>query len=297
MNFKELNIFVTVAEQRSFTKASEVLFIAQPSLSKAVQKLEEELDVTLLDRSNRNLKLTEAGKVLYQKSKEALSAVESIPIAIAELSEVVTGHLKIGLSPIIGMLFFPKIAEKYNKRFPKVTLDFLEEGSLVIGKQVERGELDIGFVVLPTESDYIQSKSIYKDEFVLCVSSQHALSHATSISLNSLRDEQFILFVKGWALHGVVTQACKGAGFTPSISYESAQWDLVLELVSVNLGITVIPRILAHKLSGIDIVSIPIVNPSIQWNIGIVTNNKSYQSLALKEFVKIVDEVYGEKFK
>lgn len=294
IQLKDLAIFVTVAENSSFTKAAEVLFIAQPSLSKAVQKIERELNVVLFDRSNRKLQLTEAGVIVYEKSKTILSTLESISTSVAELSELVTGNLKVGLSPIIGTLFFPKIAQIYSNKFPGVTLETQEEGGLVIGKQVERGLLDIGFVVLPIKSDILNPTSIYKDEFVLCVSANHPLSHLKSVSLVDLKDEKFILFAKTWALHGLVVNACKDAGYLPNVAFESAQWDLVLELVSAQLGITLVPRILANKLNNVDIVSIPIINPTIVWNIGVVTNGNSYQSFALKEFMKIVNQTKEE---
>lgn len=292
IQIRDLYIFMKVAENRSFTKASELLFIAQPSLSKSVQKLEKELDVILFDRSNRRLNLTEAGAIVYEKGKIILSTLEDISTSIDELSELVTGTLKIGLSPIIGSLFYPKIAQVYTKKFPKVTIETIEEGTIVIGKQVERGLLDVGFVVLPVKNDTLKSIPIYKDEFVLCVSKNHPLASAQTVSFAHLKEEDFILFPENWALYALVVDACKNAGFIPKIAFKSAQWDLILELVSAEIGITIIPKILAKKLNDIDIVSIPITNPSVVWNIGIITSANSYHSYALKEFVKIIKQTY-----
>lgn len=295
MQLKDLQIFVAIAEHKSFTKAAEVLFIAQPSLSKSVQKLEKELDVILFDRSNRILRLTEAGEIVYEKSKTILSTLDSMATSIDELSELVTGNLKIGLSPIIGTLFFPKIAQAYTSKFPGVTIETVEEGTIVIGKQVEKGLLDIGFVILPIKNDIVKATSIYKDEFVLCVSPNHPLATLKTVSFADLKDEKFILFPRNWALYALVVQACKEAGFIPEKAFESAQWDLILELVSAEVGITVIPKILSSKLNDVDIVSIPITNPAITWNIGVITNANSYHSYALKEFVKVIGETYQKE--
>lgn len=297
IQLKDLEIFIKVAENKSFTKTAEILFITQPSLSKSVQKLERELNVILFDRSNRKLRLTEAGIVVYEKSKSILLTLENMSRSISDLSDLVTGNLKVGLSPIIGTLFFPKIAQSYSDKFPGVTLKTEEEGGLVIGKQVERGLLDIGFVVLTIQNNILKQTSIYKDEFVLCVSPSHHLSQAETVSLTDLKDENFILFSKTWALHGLVVNSCKNAGFTPNIVFESAQWDLVLELVSAKLGIAIVPRILANKLNDVDIISIPITNLTIVWNIGVVTNGNSYQSFALKKFLEIVEQTYGNNEK
>lgn len=294
IQLNDLDIFVKVAENRSFTKASEILFIAQPTLSKSVKRLERELNVILFDRSNRKLNLTEEGLIVYEKSKKILSTLKSIPVSIAELSKLVTGHLKVGLSHIVGTLFFPKIAQIYCNQFPEVTVEIIEEGGLVIERNVEKGLLDIGFVVLPTKIDTLKWTQIYKEEFVLCVSSNHHLSKLKSVSLVDLKDENFIFFSKKWRLHELIINACKDVGFNPKVSFESEQWDLILELVSAQLGITLMPKMLANKLNNVDIVSIPFNEPTIVWSIGVVTNRNVYQSFALKEFINTINQTYRD---
>lgn len=294
IQLRDLQIFVTVAENRSFTLASEILFISQPSLSKSVQKLEKELGVLLFDRSNRKMRLTEEGTIVYEKSKIILTTLESISTSIDELSELVTGTLRIGLSPIIGTLFFPKLAHGYTKKFPRVTIETIEEGTIVITKQVEKGLLDVGFVVLPIKNEILAPTEIYRDTFVLCVSSNHPLAKLKTVSFPDLKNEKFILFPRDWALYALVVNACKDAGYTPEMAFQSAQWDLILELVSAQIGITVIPRILASKLNDVDIVSIPITDPTIYWNIGVITNANSHHSFALKEFIKIINQTYND---
>lgn len=292
LQLKDLKILVEIAEQQSFTKAADLLYIAQPSLSKSIQKLEKELNVTLFDRSNRKIRLTDAGMIVYKKSKEVLSTLDSMVVSLDELSDLVTGHLKIGLPQLIGTFFFPKIAREYSTKYPGVKLEIKEEGGLITEKLVEKGELDIGFVVLPVNNNDLATTIIYQDRFVLCVSTQHLLANRSSISLEDLKEESFILFSKSFTLHGLIVNACKSVGYTPNISYESTQWDLVLELVAAQQGIALVPRILATKLNDIDIVSIPIKNPSIIWNIGIVINSKSNHSFALKEFIATVKNIY-----
>ncbi|OHR66557.1 hypothetical protein HMPREF3291_01605 [Bacillus sp. HMSC76G11] len=289
---RDLDVFIKVAENKSFTKAAELLFVSQPSLSKTVQKLERELNVILFDRSTKSLRLTDSGLIVYEKSKEILSKIESISVSLYELSDLVTGKLHIGIPQIIGSFFFPKIAQTYSKKFPGVSLSIREKGGLIIEKLVGNGTLDIGFVVLPIANDTLHSKLIYQDEFVLCVSSNHPMAKLDVISLPSLKNEHFILFDKSFALHSLIVNSCKKEGFMPKVAFESTQWDLVLELVSAQMGITLVPRKLANKLNNIDLVSIPIKNPEILWNIGVITKKNAYQSYALKEFIHVIDDTY-----
>src|SRR5699024_5302656 len=102
-------------------------------------------------------------------------------------------------------------------------------------------------------------------------------------------------FPNSFALHKIVIQACKESGFVPNVVFESTQWDLVLELVSANIGVTVIPRILLNKLNDINIVSITISKPNLSWNVGLITKKKAYQSHALKKFIHVMKDVYNFK--
>lgn len=289
---KELIIFKMVTEEKSFTKAGERLFIPQPSISKTIQRLENELNSTLFDRSKRDLTLTDAGSVVYRYCKDILGLLEQMQIELFDLSDLIIGKLSIGLPQIIGTFIFPPIARVYSQRYPGVTLSIEEKGGIVTERLVEMGKLDTGFVVLPIHNPTLMVQKIYEDSFVLCVSSNHPLANKSEISLHELQDEKFIVFDKSFALHRVVVDACKESGFTPNIALESTQWDLVLELVSTQMGISIVPRILADKLNNISIVSIPISSPNLKWQIGMITNAKSYQSFALKEFISVVKDVY-----
>ncbi|PWA12330.1 LysR family transcriptional regulator [Pueribacillus theae] len=291
LQLRSLEVFITVVEKKGFTKAAEALYVGQPALSKTIQKLEQELKVTLFDRSSKKIQLTDEGKVLYEKSKEILAKVTSIPESLHELSEVIIGEVRVGIPQIIGTVFFPQVAYHFLKKYPKVTLTTEEDGSVIIESLVNRGELDIGFVVLPA-SNTLDAEVIYQDTFVVCVSSKHPLAGAEEVSLSQLKEEKFILFDKSFALYNLIRNHCIESGFSPEVTFQSKQWDLVLQLVSAQLGITVIPKILANKLNDIDIVALPITQPKTVWNIGIITKKNAYKSYALKEFINVVREIY-----
>src|SRR5690625_3713278 len=132
MQLRSLEIFVTIVEKNGFTKAAEALYVGQPALSKTIQKLEQELNVTLFDRSSKKIQLTDEGKVLYEKSKEILTKVSSIPECLHELSEVISGEVKVGIPQIIGTMFFPQVAYSFLQKYPKVTLPTKEDGGVII---------------------------------------------------------------------------------------------------------------------------------------------------------------------
>jgi DNA-binding transcriptional LysR family regulator len=258
-------------------------------LSKAVKKLEDELHVELFDRSTRNLRLTDAGRIVFQQGQKALGALEELDILLDEMKEVVVGEIKMGVPPLIGTLFFPRIARNFHKKYPKVTLELVELGAKRISQLVENGEIDLGIIVLPASESKFDVYPFIQDEFVLYLHEDHRLANKKVVSLSDLKDEKFILFSEDFALHDYIKQSCEEAGFTAEISYQSSQWDLIIELVSSNLGITLMPRSIYYKQTNTNVKIVPIEKPTLYWKLGIITKKGAYHSFALKELLKMLE--------
>lgn len=291
MEFRDLKSFMEVAVHKSFTKAAKQSYLTQSALSKAVKKLEDELQVSLFERSTRQLQLTDAGRLVYQQGHKALAAISELNVLLDELKDLSSGKIKIGVPPLIGTLFFPSIAQRFHQKHPIVSLELVEYGAKQIGKLVEEGEIDLGIVVLPVNEDKFNTYPFIEDEFVLYLHENHKLTSQKNIYLNELRNEKFILFSEDFSLHDYIIQACEEVGFTPDISYQSSQWDLMIELVSSNLGITLLPKSVYDKQTKKNVKVIPINHPTLRWRLGIITKKESYQSFALKELLDILEEM------
>jgi len=291
MELRDINSFIEVANHKSFTKAAAHSYLTQPSLSKAIKKLEEELHVELFDRSTRHLRLTDAGQIVYQQGQKALAALSELDVLLEELMDITAGTIKIGIPPLIGTLFFPDIARRFNRKYPKVSLELTELGAKLLGQLVEDGQVDLGIIVMPANEKKFNIHPFIQDEFVLYLHEDHPLAHKQSISLSELRDERFILFSKDFTLHDYVIQACEEHGFTPTISYQSSQWDLIVGLVSSKLGITLLPRLIYDKQTNSNVKIIPLEeNSTLLWKLGIITKKGAYHSFALKELLKMLGE-------
>ena len=286
MELRNIKSFIEVADYKSFTKASEHSYLTQPSLSKAVKKIEEELHVQLFDRSTKQLQLTDAGQIVYQQGQKILANLSELDILLDELKNIVAGKIKIGIPPLIGMLFFPDIASKFHEKHPKVSLNLVELGAKSVGKLVTDGMLDLGIIVMPENDDKFNIYPFFEDEFVLFLYDDHPLSQREFVMLEDLKDEMFILFSESFTLHDYVIQACEQKGFTPAVSYQSSQWDLIVELVSSKLGITLLPKIIFEKQSNDNVKIIPIENSTLRWRLGIITKKGAYHSLSLRELLK-----------
>lgn len=290
MELRDLKSFIAVAQHGSFTKASQQLFVSQPSLSKNIKRLEELLQIELLERSTRYVRLTDAGRIVFDQSKKALLALEEIPLLLNDLKQIHSGSIKIGIPPLIGTLFFPELARKFHEKYPNVQLELTELGAKRIWELVDNGHVNLGFVVLPANETLFHMKPFIEDEFVLFIHENHPLSSESEISISQLKDEKFILFSEEFTLHDLVIQACKDTGFIPNVIYKSSQWDLIIELVSSQLGITLLPKSIYKKQVN-QHVKIVNLKETLRWNLGIITKKDSYLPFAVKEFLAFTEHL------
>lgn len=288
MELRDILAFMKVADHQSFTEAAESFYLSQPSLSKAVKRLEQELHVELLDRSSRRLRLTDAGKIVYEQGEKALAELNNIPALLSELKGIAAGQIKFGVPPLIGTLFFPEIALKFSHRYPNVKLELVEVGAKVVEQLVEAEEIDVGLVVLPVNEEKFDVCPFITDEFYLYVHAEDRLARKKAASLTDVEQEKLIVFPKHFTLHSYIINSCKSAGFTPHISYETSQWDLTIELIAAKMGVALLPKSAMKKQRNPLIQAIPIQRPPLLWRLGTITKKGSYQSFALKKLVEMM---------
>lgn len=284
LEVRDLKNFVKVVQAGSFTKAAEQLFVSQPSLSKSIKRLEEELETDLLERTTRFISLTEEGKIVFEKSKKVISAIDEIQLHLNYLKHIHKGAIKIGISPLIGTLFFPTLARVFHQKYPNIQMELYERGTKMIEQFVFEETVNLGFVVLPTNEKVFDVQNFIVDELGLVIYREHPLAKKDIISIKELKGESFILFTEEFTLHDIVLETCKKAGFNTNVAFKSSQWNLIIKLVESQLGITLLPKIIFEKENNQNLKMIPL-EEKIYWKIGIITKKDSYLSFAVSEFI------------
>jgi DNA-binding transcriptional LysR family regulator len=290
MDIRQLTYFYEVAKYKSFTKASAVLHISQPSLSKMVKNLEDELEMELIDRSSRQIELTEAGEIVFEQSKMILENLDNLSSSLYDLMNLKKGKITIGIPPLIGFLFFPKIIKKFKTLYPDIQIRMVEHGANKVQQEVSDGLLDLAVVVLPINKEKYEIVSFLTERLMLFVHSSHPFAKRKSIEMKELHDESFILFKEGFTLHDRVIQECLDAGFRPKIAYESSQWDFISGMIGENLGVSIFPESIAKKVDQDKVKAIPITNPSLPYELGIIKKKDKYATYATKELIKMLRE-------
>lgn len=245
MNLQQLEYFKTVAETENFTKASKLLLVTQPALSKSIAKLEGELKVPLFEKSGRNVKLTRFGKLFLVHAERALVEIEK---GIKELDERVsdtTGTVSISSTSRVGAYFMNFIISDFLNDNPNVKFQFNQQSVTEIIEDLKKGKIDIGFYDNHTEPIWdinIESIPIKKQEYILIVPKNHKLAGRGEVSLKELENESFIAFCEDSKER--ILSCTDALGYTPKISIQpkGANIGSVIEgLVSAGAGISVVP--------------------------------------------------------
>ncbi|MEH6940898.1 LysR family transcriptional regulator [Bacillus sp. JJ722] len=285
MDFRELKYFAQVAKDRNFTLAAKKLHISQPALSKSIKNLERELDVQLLDRSDKEIKLTEIGQNFLLKSEELLNMFEALKGSLYDTSKLNKGNVIVGLPPVIGSSIFVNVLTSFREVYPDITLTIMENGAKMVEHNLHNGTIDVGVVIAPVDMDMYDYISIMEDENVLVVNKKHALAFKDCVRFEDLKDEIFLMLDKTFMLHHHILERCHSAGFRPKIYFESSQWDFVLELVAQNHGITILPKPILNRVENDSISIIPISDPPLKWEVGFLLNKDQYVTHVTKTFI------------
>ena len=285
IDLNELKHFIAVVEHESFTNAAKHIYVSQPTLSKSVDKLEKKLQVKLIERSTRKITVTDAGELVYKQANKILSSTNELNELLDDLKNLPSGDINIGVPPLIGTLFFSKIAQHFGRLNPGIKLHLVELGAKRVETLVEEGKVDIGLVVLPVNEEKFNILPFMEDEFMLFTHKDHPLANRKRIEMKELEEEDFILFTEEFSLHGLVIRQCEQAGFSPRVAYKSSQWDLMTELIISELGVTLFPKSAYDKIDQEKVRITPIKAPPI-WKLGVITKQDSYQSFALRSLLK-----------
>ncbi|MFC3884321.1 LysR family transcriptional regulator [Bacillus songklensis] len=284
MDIRQLQYFYEVAKQKSFTKAAAVLHISQPSLSKMVKSLEDEIGIKLIDRSGKRIQLTDAGEIVFQQSEAVLRSLGDLSNSLYDLMNLKRGTIKFGIPPIIGTLFFPRIIKSFHDSYPLIHIQMIEFGAKKMERIVEQGEVDVGVVLLPVDETIFEAIPFAKEQLQVVVHKEHPLAEKGVIPLTDLKDESFIMFHEDFSMHDIIYNECLRAGFQPKIAYESSQWDFIGEMVAANLGVALFPQSICLKLNP-DQVSIIDLKHTIPWELGLIIKKDRYISIATKTFL------------
>jgi LysR family hydrogen peroxide-inducible transcriptional activator len=249
MELRQLLYALTVAQEKSFSKAARVLHLAQPSLSQQIRKLEEELGVPLFHRIPGDLTLTEAGERFIRKAEYVLDLVEQMRREMDDVAGLHRGRLVVGCLPMTGSHVLPLVLPAFRERFPEVEVVLVEETTWQLETLTKKGRTDFSILTLPLSGSELAWEEIAEEPIMVAVPRCHPLAEQCAVSLPELAGEPFIFLKEGQGFRQIALDLCRTAGFAPRIVFETTNIETAQSLVAAGMGVAFVPQMVARNRS------------------------------------------------
>lgn len=251
MTITQLKYALAVAEYKNFTTASEKCFVTQPTLSMQIQKLEEELEITIFNRKKKPIELTPIGKKIIQQAKVIVDESNRINDIVDQQKGFIGGEFRLGIIPTVMPTLLPIFLRTFLKRYPKVELVIEEITTEDILQKLRDGHLDVGIAATPLEDPTIVEKIVYYEPFVGFLNAEHRLFEEDKLSIEDLEIDDILLLEDGHCFKDSVINICKSLQKdTPNhFKIESGSFDTLINLTKEGMGMTLLPYLQTLNLN------------------------------------------------
>lgn len=282
MLLRHLNYFIAVAEQGGFTRAAAMLHVSQPALSQQIRQLEETLGVQLFDRSGRNTRLTDSGKVWLIYARRVLQGLAEGQRALNDVEDLQRGTLRVAMMPTFTTYFMGPLAAAFYQRYPNITLDIQELAQDRMETLLLNDELDVGIAFEGSNSRDIVSQPLFSETLALVVGRYHPLAAARCIELTALNDESLILLSSAFATREQIDRYCRQREIQPKVQMEANSISAVLAVVELTSLATLLPA--AIVLGRDDLTAIELAPSLLERTACLLQRKGAWQSAAARQF-------------
>lgn len=251
MTITQLYYVLAVAEHKNFTLAAEKCFVTQPTLSMQIQKLEEELDIQIFDRTKKPIQLTEIGAKIVSQAKNIVNESGRIKDIVDQQKGYFGGEFKIGIIPTVMPTLLPMFLNNFIKKYPKINLIIEEHNTEEIIKRLNSGHLDAAIAATPLEEDNIKEIVLYYEPFVGYFSENHQNMSKAEIEVDDLDLDNILLLQDGHCFRDGILNLCKNANANHDSRFqiESGSFETLIKLADEGLGVTLLPYLHTLDLS------------------------------------------------
>jgi LysR family hydrogen peroxide-inducible transcriptional activator len=243
MTITQLHYVLAIAEHKNFTKAAEKCFVTQPTLSTQIQKLEDELNILIFDRSKKPIELTDVGRKIVFQAKNIVNESDRMQDIVDQQKGFIGGEFKIGIIPTVMPTLLPMFLKAFIKKYPKVKLKIEELTTEDIITKIKVGHLDAAIVSTPLENENIKERVLFYEPFVAYIPDNHRLSAKKKIDVSDLEIDDMLLLEDGHCFRDGVINLCKTfkKQTDDSFQLESGSIETLVKLSNEGLGMTLLP--------------------------------------------------------
>lgn len=299
MDLRALRYFVEVVRSNSFTRAAEALHVTQPTISKMVRALEEELGGPLLLREGRGVQLTDAGQVVHARGLQVLEQSRQLLQEVAEVDGIARGSLSVGIMPTAGHYMAPVIA-RFQQLHPGVELHVQEQGARAQRQLLLDGKLDMalglhgaGEAGGDLAGEGLEYCTIAHQKTRVAFAAHEVPDPDAPVHWSELARRPFVFYTSDFALHQAVLEHCAAAGFSPQVRLQTRYWDFIGDLVAEGVGVAVMFEHVIARFDPRRVSSRPLVGPELHWDV-VQLWRSGYLSRAARAWLECVRAVYPD---
>ena len=288
MTITQLSYVLAVAEYKNFTKAAQNCHVTQPTLSMQVQKLEDELNIQIFDRTKKPIELTNLGQKIVNQAKNIVAEAKRINDIVDQEKGFIGGEFNLGIIPTVMPTLLPMFLKTYVKRYPKIKLKIEELTTDEIINRLEDGYLDGAIAATPLQIDNIKERVLYYEPFVGYISPNHRLKFKTEIEVSDLNINDMLILEDGHCFRQGVLNLCKTKKEQEldNFQLESGSIEMLVKLVNEGMGMTLLPYLntldlKSHQKNNLRF----FVNPSPAREVSIIYNKNELK-------IQIIDSIH-----
>ncbi|MDF0533942.1 LysR substrate-binding domain-containing protein [Shewanella sp. A32] len=291
MDLKVIRYFIEIIDHCGFAKAAEAIHITQPALSKAINQLEEELDLVLLERGKRGsqLKPTASGETVYRYGMELLKVRQEMHRELEAQRSLSAGELHLGLAPLGSAEIFSPVIARYRSLYPKIGMQLFVRGGIEQTIALKKREVELATGIIPVGEEF-EGFCIRRNPMVVVVPKQHSLANLSKLTLKQLNDTPQILFDEEYALHDLVYSGCIKAGFIPKIATKVSHPDFGITLVAAGTGVMIMPQFIAERHAVAGVMRVPLSTDDLIWELSLFWRKGHPLSFAAQAMVELIHE-------
>ncbi|QGV77029.1 LysR family transcriptional regulator [Streptomyces ficellus] len=288
MEIRELQWFAALAESQHVTAAAERLNISQPTLSRAIARLERRVGVPLFDRHQNRLRLNKYGEVFRAHALRAIGEIDGAEQRIASLVDPDRGTVALGFLHSYGTWLVPGLLAGYRAIAPATRFELRGAAADTVVDDVRRGRLDLGLTSPRPAGDDLDWTPLQQEPLCLLVPTGHRLARRRAVEAAELADEDFLALQPVYGLRQVADRLCAGAGYAPRVIMECTELSTLRELVAAGLGVAVVPIKGSPSGTGDRAVAVPLKDPQAQRTIGLINPLGGPRAAAVVRFYDYV---------
>lgn len=294
MDINQLEVLVTVAREKSFSRAAEVLDRTQPAVSQAIRRLEQEVGEKLFDRSSKDGTLTFAGKVLLDYARQMLNLRHSAQNALREMRDLHHGKVSISANEHTVFYLLPVI-QKFRAAYPHIKIEVQRGVASRIPKEITAREVELGVISFKPTDESLRSVAVVTDELALIVSPDHPLAGKGEVSITDLGSETFIAHNALSPYRQRVFETFDKHNTTLNISIELPSLEAIKRLVEKGVGVALVPKLTAQaEIEGGQLKALAVREMKLERKLNIIYRKNSVLSHAAQMFLKVAREMGGK---